>query len=331
MIRLPRAFQTDVDDHESREIYKTNLAIVEAAITADPFTATKDLDREVEPLDETLVSVDLNGDEQLTGGVTRIRRLPIHYVGAARTVAVKRYLYPKGTEFLHTVRYIDLDNPTLLATRMKEVRYARKVMWLDDWALLRAYEKEFNEKEEGKLPAFSGSPLVGLRNDFGWQLQGFIEDEQGRLRLQTEEEHRFCMGCHSAVGVTVDQTFALARKVPGVEGWRHQDLRGILDIPQVGHPQPEILTYFQRVTGGDEFRANTEVLERFFPQGVLDEATVRRAAKGGDQDITFLIVPSPERALRLNKGVVPVSVILLANSFRLRQYLHICLKKVPFK
>ena len=55
---------------------------------------------------------------------------------------------------------------------MKEVRYSRKTMWLDDWALLRAYEKELLEKEEGKLPTFSGSPLVGLRNAFGWQLQG---------------------------------------------------------------------------------------------------------------------------------------------------------------
>ncbi|MGH7889730.1 MAG: hypothetical protein ACRENF_04185, partial [Thermodesulfobacteriota bacterium] len=171
-----------------------------------------------------------------------------------------------------------------------------------DWAIIRNYEKEHNEKGEGVLPKFSGSPLVGLRNDFGWQLQGFIEDERGRLRLQTEEEHRFCMGCHSAIGVTVDQTFTLARKVPGLEGWRHQDPRGIADLPQSGHTEPEILTYFKRVTGGDEFRANDEILERFFPNGVLDEVEVRRAAKGGDKDITYLIFPSRERALLLNKS-----------------------------
>jgi hypothetical protein len=110
------------------------------------------------------------------------------------------------------------------------------------------------------------------------------------------------MGCHSAVGVTVDQTFTLARKAPGAAGWRHQDLRGISDVPQAGHAEPEILTYFKRVTGGDEFRGNREVLERFFPNGKLDETTVRRAAPGGDQDIAFLIAPSRSRAMQLNKA-----------------------------
>jgi hypothetical protein len=61
--------------------------------------------------------------------------------------------------------------------------------------------------------------------------------------------------------------------------------------------KPEVLTYFERVQGGDEFRANDEVLARFFPGGSLDEATVRRAAKGGDKDLAFLLMPSRERAL----------------------------------
>ena len=122
------------------------------------------------------------------------------------------------------------------------------------------------------------------------------------MRLQTEEENLFCMGCHTNLGVTVDQTFGFPRKLPGKEGWRHQDLRGIPDVPQVGHTKPETLVYFERVQGGDEFRANDELLKRFFPNGVLDEATVRRAAKGGDQDLTFLLTPSRERALQLNKA-----------------------------
>lgn len=301
MIRLPRVFQTDVKGNVSREIYKTNLAILEAAIAVPPSVTSPNLLREVEPLDEAIAGIDLDGDGRLQQ-IIAIRGLPSHYTGAARDIAVRRFLYPQGTEFLHTVRYIDPDNPALLSTRMKEVRYSRKTMWLDDWALLRAYEKELLEKEEGKLPSFSGSPLVGLRNAFGWQLQGFIEDTHGRLRLQTEEEHRFCMGCHTALGVTVDQTFAFARKVPGAGGWRHQDLRGLPDVPQTGHSDPEILTYFRRVTGGDEFRANDEVLGRFFPNGVLDESVVRRAALGGDKDLTFLVVPSRERALQLNKA-----------------------------
>ncbi len=304
MIRLPRSFQTDSQGNFSREIYKLNLALLEAAMTVAPSIPAKEFSRVVEPVNEHLAATDLDGNGHLASDATRIHQLPPYYRGGASTVPISRYRYPEGTEFLHTVRYIDPDNPTLLSTRMKEVRYSRKMQWLDDWALMRVYEKELLDKEEGKLPTFKGSPLVGLRNDFGWQLQGFIEDAQGRLRLQTEEEQRFCMGCHSAIGVTVDQTFAFARKVPGAEGWRPQDLRGIRDVPQAGHADPEILTYFQRVTGGDEFRANDEIRQRFFSSGSLDEPTVRRAALNGDQDITFLIAPSPQRALQLNKAYI---------------------------
>lgn len=269
MIRLPKAFRT-ADGAESREVYKANLAILEAAIAGDPFQ--KDL------------------------------RLPERYLGDAREVAVHRYLYPQGTEFLHTVRYVDPDRPELLSARLKELRYSRKVQWLDTWALLRSQEREVDDKDEGLVPIYSGDARVGLLTDYGWQLQGFIEDEQGRLRLQTDEEHRSCMGCHGSLSVTVDGTFTLPRKVPGAEGWRHQDLRGIPDAPQAGHSQPEILTYFERVQGGDELRANAEVLERFFPGGRLDRAQVLRAAKGGDRDIAFLLTPSRERAILLNKA-----------------------------
>jgi hypothetical protein len=228
--------------------------------------------------------------------------LPGTYVGGAADIEVPRSVYPLGTEFLHSVRYIDPDQPSLIATRMKELRYSRKVLFLDRWAILKSYEEEHDAKDEGLLPVFSGSPLVGLRNDFGWQLQAFIEAEDGRLRLQTEEEHLFCMGCHSTVGVTLDQSFAFPRKVPGAAGWAYQDVSGMADVPQLGHAEPEILTYFQRVGGGDEFRANHEILDRFFPGGALDEAQVLRAAPGGDQDITFLIAPSRERALLLDKA-----------------------------
>jgi hypothetical protein len=74
------------------------------------------------------------------------------------------------------------------------------------------------------------------------------------------------------------------------------------DAPQLGHSDPETLVYFRRVGGGDEFRQNTEILERFFPGGKLDEAEVRRAAPGGDRDIAHLVVPSRKRALLLDKA-----------------------------
>jgi hypothetical protein len=73
------------------------------------------------------------------------------------------------------------------------------------------------------------------------------------------------------------------------------------DVPQAGHKEPEALTYLRRVGGGDEFRANDEMLARFFPAGRLDEAAVRRAAAGGDRDLAWLLAPSRARALALAK------------------------------
>lgn len=209
---------------------------------------------------------------------------------------VRRDLYPEGTEFLHSVRYIDPDAPDLRSHRVKELRYSRKVRDLDDWAIVRAYEREHDEKDEGKLPRFAGSPEVGLVSDLGWQLQGWIEDPSGRLRLQTDEEHRACMGCHGGIGVTVDSTFAFPRKVPGAAGWRLQDLRGMPDAPMLGHTAGEVLTYFRRVGAGDELRANDELLGRFWAAGVLDEDALR------GRDLAWIFTPSRARALALNKA-----------------------------
>lgn len=248
-IRLPRAFRRE-RGAESRAVYKANLAILEAAIATAPH---------------------------------RDPRLPASYSGDASGVPVRRYLYPEGTELLHTVRYVDPDAPTLHSARLKELRYARQEGTPHSW--------------------MQGShPKAGPVNGLGWRLQGFIEDERGRLRLQTDEEHRSCTGCHGGLGVTVDGTFALARKVPGAAGWRHQDLRGMPDAPQSGHPEPEVLTYLNRVQGGDEFRANREMLARFLPIGIVDRAEVLRAARGGDRDLAWLLTPSRERALLLDKA-----------------------------
>jgi hypothetical protein len=300
MIRLPAVFRS-IDGNPSLAAYRANLAILEASFASDPKLASKAVRWPTEPLDEVALAVDLDGNgtrshaEWLAG-------LPERYVGDARGVNVRRTLYPAGTEFLHSVRYLDPDAPNQLAVRMKELRYSKKVREVDDWAILRQYEKEFDEKDEGKLPVFAGDPLVGLRNDFGWVLQGFIEDATGRLRLQTHEEHLACMGCHSNLGVTLDQTFTFPRKLPGAAGWRYQDLRGMPDVPQLGHQKPEFLTYLERSRAGDEFRANDEVIARFVAGDQVNEAEVRRAAVGGDRDLTHLILPSRARALALNRA-----------------------------
>lgn len=302
-IRLPEQFRQDAQGRPSREVYRINLSLLEAAMTVRPYERDPaKVRRKVEPLDERVAGMDLDGDGELRAGVTEVRGVPAHYAGGAAGVKVVTYVYPAGTEFLHTVRYVDPEVPSLLSVRMKELRYSRKTVDSDRWHVSATYEQEFEEKQRGRLPVFQGEPEVGLINDFGWQLQGFIEDAQGRLRLQTYEENLFCMGCHTNIGVTVDQTFSFVRKVPGAEGWRWQDVRGIADVPQVGHGKPETLVYFERVQGGDEFRANDELLERFFPGGKLNEAEVRRAAPGGDKDLAYLIAPSRKRALELNKA-----------------------------
>lgn len=300
-IRLPQAFQRTADGRPSQAVYRVNLAILEAAIGADPDTKTAALERRVEAIDEAAGGVDLDGDGTL-GQTRTINGLPRTYVGEAAEIAVRRYVYPAGVEFLHPVRYLDPEQPGFMATRLKELRYAVKRFDLDRWARQRAYAEELEDKERGRLPVYAGGPEIGLLNDFGWQFQGFIEDARGRLRLQTEEEQLYCMGCHSALSVTVDSSFSFARKIPGAAGWGLIDANGLPDVPQAGHDEPETLTWFKRVTGGDEFRANDEIRQRFWPGGTLDEAAVRRAAPGGDRDMSDLIMPSTPRALALNKA-----------------------------
>jgi hypothetical protein len=143
-VRLPTIFRTDVNGQPSRELYKINLAIVEAAIATDPSQRTAHSEREVEPINELIAAIDLDGDGQLREQTTWIRGLPTHYAGAANQTPVMRYAYSKHIEFLHTVRYLDMDNPALLSTRMKEVRYSRKTIMLDRWTLSRVYERELD-------------------------------------------------------------------------------------------------------------------------------------------------------------------------------------------
>ncbi len=85
--------------------------------------------------------------------------------------------------------------------------------------------------------------------------------------------------------------------MPGLAGWRPQDLRGMPDAPQVGHVEGEVLTYFRRVGAGDELRQNSELLARHFPGGQLDVASVHAAA-----DLAELLTPTRARALALAKA-----------------------------
>ncbi|WP_020651195.1 hypothetical protein [Solimonas variicoloris] len=294
-IRLPAAFYSDADGRYSVERYRVNLAILEAALAVPDTLPDAQLVRRVEPLSEDVAGFDLDGDGRVGGTVDTIRGLPARYATVA-PIAVRRWLYPQGTEFLHSVRYLDPDAPDFIAARLKELRYSVKRGDYTPDALAKVYAEERQAKAVGALPHFAGRAETGLLNEHGWQLQAFIEDAAGRLRLQTDEEHYFCMGCHSNLGVTVDQSFSFPRKRPGADGWGYQTLAGLRPVAQAGQREPEILAYFRRARGGDEFRANAELLARWFPDGRLDEAAVRGA------DLRALTLPSRERALALDKA-----------------------------
>ena len=291
MIRLPEQFRQDANGQHSKDVYLANLAILEAAIKG--FNEIESL-----PIDENKIGKDLNADGKLTT-ITRIKQINA-YVGKASDEFFDTYLYPKGTEFLHTVRYLGFDKKGHIvpSVRMKEVRYMRKWKAYPKSAYARQYQLEGYEKEAGNMPGYFTIGDYGLDNGNGWSVQGFIEDSHGRLRQSTFEENFFCMGCHNTVGSTIDKTFSFARKMDGAKGWGYIDLHQQQDVPSYGELDGEFLTYFKRVGGGDEFRSNEEMLQRWF----TEDGQVNRQAVESVKSLYELITPSRERALALNKA-----------------------------
>jgi hypothetical protein len=291
MIRLPKAYRSDKAGEYSRDIYKANLAILEASIKGTSELSTP-------PIDERIIGRDLDGDGELRVA-SRISKVD-RYVGGANGAWRDDHLYPQGTEFLHTVRYIGLSDKDEIgvSTRMKEVRYMRKSRAYSKPVYARRYQLESFEKEAGNLPGYHNLGHNGLDNGNGWAIQGFIEDSKGRLRASTFEENLFCMGCHNSIGSTIDKTFSFPRKVDGAQGWGYINLRGMPDAPSKGEKRGEIATYLERAGGGSEFRNNEEMLARWFKRdGTVDHEKVANA-----RDVYELITPSRERAMVLNKA-----------------------------
>ncbi len=290
MIRLPLAFRNDASGRASTDIYRANLAILEARIKGLTHI-------NVAPLDEVTLEFDINDDGELSVAheVNRITS----FVGAAKGYFSAIHIYPLGTEFLHTVRYVGVNDDGEIhnARRMKEVRYMRKHFILPHQALAQSYREEGYAKDQGYLPGYINRGQQGLDNGMGWVLQGFIEGADGQLRANTFEETMFCMGCHTSIGTTIDKTFSFPRKIDGAAGWGYIDLRGMVDAPSMGETRGEIATYLARVGGGGEFRSNAEMAQRWMrPDGAVDLQRTARA------DVYTLITPSRERALLLNKA-----------------------------
>lgn len=302
MIRLWTPFRQDAQGNDSRDVYKANLALVEANL--------KDLDTiSVSALDERKVGKDLNLDGRLSV-IDKITDVST-YVGAALEHYKQKFLLPINTEFLHSVRYlgIDADGGIKISTRMKELRYMHKRFMLTPEQHYEAYLQEGYAKDDGQLPGYIDRGQHGLDNGMGWVIGGFIENSRGELRFNTYEENTFCMGCHTSVGATIDNTFSFARKIDGAEGWGYINLKGMPDAPNMGETQGEILTYLQRAGGGGEFRSNPEMEQRWFKDGKVDAERVANA-----KDVYELITPSRQRALALNKAY---KVIVASQEFYL--------------
>lgn len=296
IIRLPEVFRKSscASSQDSRDVYIVNLALVEITIQG--------LDEVTIPaINESVVCTDVNGDGVMTDNVTLVKKRT-NYVGDASDTLLAHMLYPEGTEFIHSVRYVGIDQngDITIPKRMKELRYMVKTHLRSEAYLRSAYGNENQEKIDGLLPKYNYS-VTGTPNEFGWDVLGFIEDERGRLRAQSREESLFCMGCHTTIGSTIDQTFAFPRKITGAKGWGYINLKGMKDVSSVSRDEPEVLDYFKVVGGGDEFRQNQEILDKWFnADGSINEEAVRHA------DVYELITPSVERALALNKAYLTI-------------------------
>ena len=191
LVRLPEAFRSDANGNPSRDIYTANLALLEIAF--------QDLQSVTLPdVDERNIGVDIDGDGSL-GPTGKILRQDT-YLGAAGSTPLTRMTYPQGTEFMHSVRYVGVDGDEIVVPkRMKELRYMVKTRKLTLAEARSRYGNELQEKIDENLPRYIDLGDRGMDTGFGWTMVGFIEDADGHLRPQTNEEQFFCRGCHASV------------------------------------------------------------------------------------------------------------------------------------
>ena len=315
IIRLAPSFRQDESGTLDRTVYKVNLAIVEALMTRR--------DIPIEAVDESDLGVDLDKDGELaTAKIITYDWAPLEdrfmsFVGQAKleqeagTVHLAAGLYPEGTEFIHSVRYVDVAEDKIgLAPRMKELRYMIKRTWQTYAELEDAAAEEIKETDDfpDRTNLYVGDMERGMNSDTGWLLQGFIEDIDGELRPQNFEETTYCIGCHGGIGATTDSVFSFSRKLGHTsyqKGWYHWSQKGLDGVKE---PKVKIRNagvyyeysyYLMYNRSGSEFRQNEEVQEKFFN---LDGSINEDMLDALHDDITVLINPSTERALQLNKA-----------------------------
>ncbi len=312
IIRLAETFRQDEKGQMNLEVYKINLAIVQALIQR------KDIS--ISETNEQIYGVDLDRNGQI--GVAKkiaYRWAPkeglfMSYVGKAKILQAENKLqlagglYPVGTEFLHSVRYIDIDNQgnSMIANRFKELRYGIKTNWNNYSQLKNTALAEIKELHDSpdKLRRIPGNPEAGMLNGLGWAYQGFIEDKQGQLRPQSYEESLNCIGCHSGLGVTTDSSFAFPRKLGSEQhqaSWFHWTQKGLHGLPEPKFPDGswQYTEYLLQNHSANEFRNNDEVIAKFFnTDGRLKTSEIETL----HNDIGHLLLPSAERTLTLNKA-----------------------------
>lgn len=308
LIRLPKRFSQNSDGEYNQSIYQANLSIIEMLIKQRDINVS---------LDEHALGVDINHDGTLSTLSTL--KLPasrdeIFFVGKAQEEHLQGKfkidfgLYPVGTEFLHSVRYIDADTngSIALSARIKELRYAVKSVWLSSARHQIAADLEADEKRyyPDSIKSFNGDSEVGLNNNLGWKYHAFIEDAHGDLRPQNYEELIYCMGCHGMIGATTDTIFTFGRKMDALSfqhGWFHWSQRSLKGVLEPKRLDGEYLYshYLTHNGAGDEFRENSEIINKFFTSShELNSSAVARL----HNDLSYLLFPSYERAMLLNKA-----------------------------
>ncbi|MEA2018666.1 MAG: hypothetical protein U9N59_09470 [Campylobacterota bacterium] len=321
LIRLSKDFQQNIKGEFDIEIYKLNLSIIESLI--------KQKSIDINPIDEVKYGVDLNqnGKLDIANKIvfnwktpsydiknSRLFNFSMSYVGLAKKrlnsgkLHIAPGLYPINTEFLHSVRYIDVDktNNIKMAKRMKELRYGIKTSWLSYSDLEAMGISTLKEKNDfpDRTEQYIGDIEIGINNKKGWYYQGFIEDKYGELRPQSYEETLYCIGCHSNIGAIVDSTFVFSRKFEkdtDQNGWYHWTQKGLKGIKdkKLSSGKTEYINYLKVNNSGDEFRENKEILEKFFDKDLnLKQNEISKIK----DDISHLLLPSTKRAIKLNKA-----------------------------